>query len=537
MIGRLNDIDVYNQECHIIGIGIDKYKSSKWTVLKNCQSDVERFINKTCSSFKTFEDSNDYVTRIYGGDATKFLIDRAIKGKINSLGHHQNLIIYFAGHGIDLDGSSYLVPYDAQTKYLYPDKSKLISFKELFDWIHNTEALHVVLILDCCHSGRIMNAKRANQDISKINDLNEHLSADFDYMMKTKSSWVITSGSGAQTVSDGNANGSPFSQALMKALNSSIKSGYLISIARIGSLLKPSLKAYKQYPNYKELSDTLGYEQLGGEFVFEPNSFISKVVEPEKPIKRIDKLEVILPEVVPILDFKPSEPIIDASLLELPVFEKYPIQYQDDYIEKLNEAVLNNLNLEQNVHARKKKIFGTVWFFFLTLGLLIIMISTVFSKDIAEYYTTLTTRERIHRPITSNEIEFNPASISFPNPSVVLPKLPEIFQVWDAPAIKRKYQRVFNKPFYAQNDNDTIKDNLVFVGSFQVKENAEALKQKLQNSGYQKTEIIMKEDLPYAVVVTGFHDRNKAKAEAKAIKKKGIEVYSSKADLSKIYRK
>ena len=48
--------DFYNRQCHIIGIGIDKYKYKDWPILNNCEKDVERFISTVCSSFKTFED-------------------------------------------------------------------------------------------------------------------------------------------------------------------------------------------------------------------------------------------------------------------------------------------------------------------------------------------------------------------------------------------------------------------------------------------------------------------------------------------------
>ena len=47
----------------------------------------------------------------------------------------------------------------------------------------------------------------------------------------------------------------------------------------------------------------------------------------------------------------------------------------------------------------------------------------------------------------------------------------------------------------------------------------------------------MKENMPYAIVVTGFYQyKSSAKAEVKAIRKKGFKVYHAKADLTKIYR-
>jgi Caspase domain/SPOR domain len=538
MIGRLDDKDAYNQKCHIIGIGVDKYKYKDWSSLKNCQADVERFIEMTCSSFKTFEDTTSHVTRLFDHNATKSLIETTIRGKIDALGQHENLIIYFAGHGSDFENQSYLVPHDAQTEYVNPNKSKFISFNDIFNWIDNKNALHIVLILDCCHGGQVMNAKRATKPKYSEDYLNKYLpESDLEYMMKTKSAWVITSGSGAQKVGDGDTNGSPFSQTLMTIFESVKYSERPMSIAQIGVHLKTRFpKKFKnQKPDFKPLSDILGYEQTGGEFVFEPKP---PVMEVPKPVYII-RPPIIKPQfetsLQSELDFRPFRPISYEYPTQPSVFDGTPIQYQPDYIKRINEDVKKTLNLAQNLYPRKKRILGSARFFLFSLMILIILICNVFSKEITEFYTVLIIEEEEYHTIPIGEREF----VEPPIPPFSLPRLPEeLIKVVDIPQkIKRKYLSVFNKPFYNVNEKDTIKDNLVFVGSFQIKDNAEALKERLQNIGYQKTEIIMKEDLPYAVVVTGFENKNKAKSEVKAIKKRGIEVYSSKTDLSKIYRK
>ena len=149
--------------------------------MNNCEKDVERFISTVCGSFKTFEDSTDYVTRLYNEDANKLLIGDTIKGKLRELKNHQNLIIYFAGHGKDHEKEevSYLAPFDAKSDYVNLDNSRLISYQDIFKWISNTNALHIVLILDCCHAGRIMNAKRSSPDrFEKIENFYQKIAHD-----------------------------------------------------------------------------------------------------------------------------------------------------------------------------------------------------------------------------------------------------------------------------------------------------------------------------------------------------------------------
>jgi hypothetical protein len=87
-------------------------------------------------------------------------------------------------------------------------------------------------------------------------------------------------------------------------------------------------------------------------------------------------------------------------------------------------------------------------------------------------------------------------------------------------------------------DLDGLKNSLVFAGSFVNQENADRLVTHLKTIGYDKAEIVMKENLPYKVVVTGFYNHERsAKKEVNALEKRGIEGYSTSNNLDEIYRK
>jgi hypothetical protein len=87
------------------------------------------------------------------------------------------------------------------------------------------------------------------------------------------------------------------------------------------------------------------------------------------------------------------------------------------------------------------------------------------------------------------------------------------------------------------NGMDSVNNKLVFAGSFINKDNAERVLTRLKSIGYDKAEIIMKEKLPYKVVVTGFYNHdNSAKAEVRSLEKRGIDVYAATKNLEEIYR-
>jgi hypothetical protein len=87
------------------------------------------------------------------------------------------------------------------------------------------------------------------------------------------------------------------------------------------------------------------------------------------------------------------------------------------------------------------------------------------------------------------------------------------------------------------NGIDTFSNKIVFAGSFANRDNAEKVLTRLKAIGYSKAEIVMKEKLPYNVVVTRIDNQDvRAKSEVKALQKRGIEVYAAEKNMEEIYR-
>lgn len=123
-----------------------------------------------------------------------------------------------------------------------------------------------------------------------------------------------------------------------------------------------------------------------------------------------------------------------------------------------------------------------------------------------------------------------------PRSDVSLEKSPALMA--ENAAKRERFKR--NKPILnaVLNGIDSMSNKLVFAGSFANKENAEKVLTRLKSIGYDKAEIIMKEKLPYKIVVTGLnnHPDNSAKAEVRSLQKRGIDVYAAAKNLQEIYR-
>ncbi|MDZ7879601.1 MAG: hypothetical protein U5L45_18125 [Saprospiraceae bacterium] len=87
------------------------------------------------------------------------------------------------------------------------------------------------------------------------------------------------------------------------------------------------------------------------------------------------------------------------------------------------------------------------------------------------------------------------------------------------------------------NGIDTFSNKIVFAGSFVNRDNAERMLTRLKTIGYNKAEIVMKEKLPYNVVVTRIDNQQiRAKPEVRTLQKRGIEVYAAEKNMEEIFR-
>jgi len=121
----------------IISIGIDNYTDNKLAKLNNAVDD--------CMAMAAFFKPHAQEILV---NATKKQILDVIKE--TNTKEDDLLVFFYAGHGVMLHDQPYLVPRDGEL-----GKSQtLLCLKDLFKVIRKLQlAKHIVVFLDCCHSG------------------------------------------------------------------------------------------------------------------------------------------------------------------------------------------------------------------------------------------------------------------------------------------------------------------------------------------------------------------------------------------------
>ncbi|MFK5892409.1 MAG: caspase family protein [Pseudomonadota bacterium] len=177
-------------------------------------------------------------------------------GKLrNTLTKNDNLLIYYAGHGV-LDEASergYWLPVDAEKDFT----SNWISTAEITDTLKALQSWHVLVVADSCYSGTLVRSA----PITFKNPIEKQLL--IKRLLKKKSRTAITSG-GLEPVADsGGGNHSVFAQAFLNVLqnnNNIIEAEDVFSRLRDKVILNAD-----QTPEYSNVRK-VGHN--GGDFIF-----------------------------------------------------------------------------------------------------------------------------------------------------------------------------------------------------------------------------------------------------------------------------
>ncbi len=207
----------------------------------------------------------DVLKNRYGYEVTLLLnanrdqMVRALADLQKKLGMDDNLLIYYAGHGVlnEAGDKGYWLPVDAR-----PNQPETwIANDQITDFIAAMKARHVLVMADSCYSGALSGAA--------IRPLPEEASdQDLLFISRVRARTVLTSG-GLEPVAD-NSGGrhSLFAKALLAALkeNDGLMEGYRIYRNVRESMIRDPLAAsLRQVPEYTALSHA-GHE--GSEFFF-----------------------------------------------------------------------------------------------------------------------------------------------------------------------------------------------------------------------------------------------------------------------------
>ncbi len=188
-------------------------------------------------------------------NANRYNTLKVLGGLRNTLTKKDNLLIYYAGHGV-LDEASergYWLPVDAEKDF----KSNWISTAEITDALKALQSWHVLVVADSCYSGTLVRSA----PVTFKNPIERNFL--IKRLHKKKSRTAITSG-GLEPVADSGGDGhSVFAQAFLDILKNNDS---IIETEDIfGRLRDKVILNADQTPEYSNVRK-VGHN--GGDFIF-----------------------------------------------------------------------------------------------------------------------------------------------------------------------------------------------------------------------------------------------------------------------------
>jgi hypothetical protein len=240
-------------------IGIDRHQSpGSFLVLSNAERDA-RAVAAGLASLADWDPGD--VKLLLGEDATKDAITDAIGDAARESGLNDRLLIYYAGHGIAHEKSEmigWIAPFDALPRREDPNHKKWIYFNTLALVFDESSAKHILIVLDCCFSGRIVR--------KTMRDAGEQIYREA--FLERPAHVVMTSASPRKASPDGiPGKHSPFTQGFLDAL-SSRSTGAMTTSEMYADILKHILSDPDKSQRIPPVIDRAAGGGEGGEFVF-----------------------------------------------------------------------------------------------------------------------------------------------------------------------------------------------------------------------------------------------------------------------------
>ena len=231
---------------HALVIGNNRYR--EFDRLKSAVRDAKS-VSRLLESEYGFQ-----VTRLH--NASRYEIFRALSDLRKTLKAHDNLLIYYAGHGY-LDDSTqrgYWLPVDAERD----NYAHWISTADITDMINGMAATRVLVVADSCFSGTLSRSADYRGLV-----LGQEQALLLKRLADKRSRTVLTSG-GLEPVLDSGSNGhSVFANAFLSVLKEN--TGVLEGAQLFSQLRRKVVLSADQTPEYADIRKA-GHE--GGDFVF-----------------------------------------------------------------------------------------------------------------------------------------------------------------------------------------------------------------------------------------------------------------------------
>ena len=134
-------------------VGIDKYKERPLNGCVNDAKEMEKVLSHHHDRRANFSCKTFLAPNKKKGTQSKDISRKLLRKQLTELFRHEAevALFYFSGHGFEDRFGAYLVTQDAES---YDEG---IALTEVINHANGSQIPHVIIILDCCHSGNIGN--------------------------------------------------------------------------------------------------------------------------------------------------------------------------------------------------------------------------------------------------------------------------------------------------------------------------------------------------------------------------------------------
>ena len=153
-------------------IGVDQY--DQLDRLRYCSKDVlaigERFVESGFHRDRVIVLHNE--TKSLSHQPLKGNIEKQLKLVFNSVKPNDLLIVFFSGHGVRLNGKSYLCPYEADLDN--PAKT-LVSLDDMFSELKKCPAASKLMVIDACQNDVVQHGVKSATSARAVTDFSKAL--------------------------------------------------------------------------------------------------------------------------------------------------------------------------------------------------------------------------------------------------------------------------------------------------------------------------------------------------------------------------
>lgn len=135
-------------------VGLNSYLHGNVVPL-HCAVNDSRMVRRTLVEACGFPERNTLLlnTDDWGRDAsTRENIENAVRGFLGRIGPDDTMVFFFSGHGVEMEGESYLLTFEADPSSTERIKATSLKVSDLRAWLKQMKCSRILLFADACRS-------------------------------------------------------------------------------------------------------------------------------------------------------------------------------------------------------------------------------------------------------------------------------------------------------------------------------------------------------------------------------------------------